>query len=1072
MHTLANRIWAELGPTQETRLLRLFTPLGVNALLAESVSGQELIGPDLKGLSGFKFEIVALSNNAHLKLKELIGQPARLDLLCSDGTLRPWHGHVSAFALVGSDGGLARYQLTIEPWLAFLRYRTDSWVFLSKSVPQIIDEVLADYQGQGAFDLCWRWELAEPTAYAQRSQDIQQNETDLDYVERLLREEGLFYWFEHEAHDGDGLGAHTLVIADHNGAFKPNDQAVVRFTQSGSTAFKEDTLTRIGLSYVATTSGVFGSSWDHRTVQQIGAHADTASNGSNEALGIWEQPGAYAYEDAAQAERIVQRHLESLQAQAHQLMASGVWRHASVATTFSVADHASVKRHTLYATRSVTHTARNNLSSGVKDLLEQALGVPLSAATQPVDPDANRPNRPIYEARLMAQRHDVPVRVAAKGNWLFAQKHIMGVRTAIVVGDGQPVHVDRDGRIKVQYHFQRGALSSHRLDHPAGSNAPADHRTGTWVRVSQALAGRNWGHVHTPRLGHTVLTATIAGDPNRSVVLGALSNGRGSVNAQGNRVGQGTATSTGNAPQWFPGGMPSAQARQAAGSFDGHAHNAVLSGFKSQSLETSRTGFGAYGQLVFDDRDDQARVELSTTQQNTRLSLGHVILQNDNQRLAHRGHGLDLSTDAQGALRAGAGLMISTHANPGGSTGNRPQMQARETLAGLQTALELKHTLLEAAQKHNAKLTGEPAPKDVPVSQAQAEFIQSWSTTRTLGGEQDTPQSPQSPPGGTEFVPVQGGHGTITAPADPHLLITAPKGLAVLTPAHLVMSAGRHTSLVAGQDLNMTSQRHTALISAHGLSLFSYGKAQNPDKPNQEVGIQFHAASGNVSVQAQANTLALTADKNIGVASTTGAIQMASPQQVQLAAGGSALVVKKGYIGKITNGKADFEAQMKELKGGKKSAAPTLALPIAQEIDRVVENAPHSLRFASMGVDELLGTYSTWAGQPYRVEDMDGQVLAQGLLGEDGRIPRVQTASATRLKLRLGDSGSTKLTPILRDASDDAPLNSDESVDTGVDEATVTSSRYYQEATVATSHHSSEFLTESAILDLLNQHAN
>ena len=109
-------------------------------------------------------------------------------------------------------------------------------------------------------------------------------------------------------------------------------------------------------------------------------------------------------------------------------------------------------------------------------------------------------------------------------------------------------------------------------------------------------------------------------------------------------------------------------------------------------------------------------------------------------------------------------------------------------------------------------------------------------------------------------IPIAGGLGTVPAWGRPDLLISAPGGVGTATPAHSVMSAGRTTSLAAGQDINWASQRHTAIAVKGGLSLFTYGKAQNGSKPNAETGMQLHAASGNVSVQAQANTLNLTAD--------------------------------------------------------------------------------------------------------------------------------------------------------------------------------------------------------------------
>jgi type VI secretion system secreted protein VgrG len=130
----------------------------------------------------------------------------------------PFHGHVTEAALEGSDGGLARYRLVIEPWLSVLGHRIDAFVFQRKTVVQIVEAVFADYANQGKLAPAWRWDLADAAVYPERSLTIQYDESDLDFVQRLLREEGLFCWFEHAGNSSDPtLGVHTLVIADLKG---------------------------------------------------------------------------------------------------------------------------------------------------------------------------------------------------------------------------------------------------------------------------------------------------------------------------------------------------------------------------------------------------------------------------------------------------------------------------------------------------------------------------------------------------------------------------------------------------------------------------------------------------------------------------------------------------------------------------------------------------------------------------------------------------------------------------------------------------------------------------------------
>ena len=229
----------------------------------------------------------------------------------------------------------------------------------------------------------------------------------------------------------------------------------------------------------------------------------------------------------------------------------------------------------------------------------------------------------------------------------------------------------------------------------ASDNAPATTASGTWMRVAQSVAGANWGAVFTPRLGQEVLVQFIAGDIDRPVVVGAVYNGQGSADAQGNQVAGGAATATGNAAAWFPGSKKQ-------GALQGHAHSAVLAGYKSQELSASQSGGGGYNQLVFDDSAGAGRIELSSTTAASRLQLGHLLHQSDNQRLQPRGHGLDLSTAAWGAVRAGSGLLISAHAKPG-SQGAGRALDSREPSAQIEQSQQLLHTLAESAQQHKAK---------------------------------------------------------------------------------------------------------------------------------------------------------------------------------------------------------------------------------------------------------------------------------------------------------------------------------------------------------------------------------
>lgn len=984
------------GIGQQARLLRLRTPLGDDVLLAERAQIVEHIGPQARDDNdqavepdtGFAMRVTALATDADLPLDDLLGQPVLLELLTADSLtkLRPWHGHVTRAALLGSDNGLARYELVVQPWLAFLQWRRDSFVFQDMTVIEIVEAVFARYQAQGQLAPAWRWELADTSAYARRSLCIQYQETDLAFVRRLLAEEGLFGWFEHEGDaSSDSLGTHTLVIADSNAAFAPASQPVVRFTQSASASFGEDGLQRFGPSRGLVIDSVSLASYDYRGLGLRPVAAAAAQVG-DVALPADDVPGVYAYEDTSQGERLAQAWLQAKQAPAFAWRGRGQLRSLAPGQTFSVVEHPAQPAEPFVAL-TLNHHARSNMGAAAEAGLQRWLGdLPHWASSSrqaPVSANAiaqaaiaharaganprlrNASDEPVYVLDLTAQPVSVPVRAPASAHGLSARPTVHGTQTAIVVGLDAPVHTDRDHRVKVQFHWQRGSASSHGLEPDSDCNAPASDASGTWVRVAEPMAGDNWGSNFVPRLGQEVVITFLNGDVDRPVVDGVVYNGIGqaaannAADAQGNQVAVGNASATGNAPAWFPG-------QQASGDLEGHNHNAVLQGFKSQELQASADGTGGYNQLVFDDMPNANRIELGSTMQNSRLQLGHLLYQRDNQRLDHLGHGFDLRTDAHGALRAGSGLLLSTHER-GNSTGSSQLMDTREPQTTLQAMQGLAATLAGSAQQHEVKASGETSPDKQPCFQAQQGLYESLQATE---GEDNSPYS-------------------VLGRSD--LVLASQAGIVTLTPGSTI-SAAQTVSTMAGQDLTLTAQRHHAVVAVEGIYLFTYGNASNPNNPNAETGIKLHTATGSVSVQAASAQVLAASDQNVDVASTADAIIMAAPEHILLAAGGSALQIEKGAITITTGNSASFLAAIKRLDG---AASASQNLSLAKAADLALYNEAFVIK------DEETGQVLPHVH--FRIEDQNGALLAQGYADDQGRTQRVYTGSAQQIRLYLVD---------------------------------------------------------------------
>lgn len=994
---LLHGLWGD-GPHQRNRLLRLHTPLGPEALLAERAHITEGIGPHA-GLP-FAMEVLALRQGAALPPGALLGQPVLLELLTahSRSHLRPFHGHVMACEALGTDGGFLRYRLQVGSWLDFLQHRTDAWVFQDLSVIEVTDAVLARHLAPGGCAPAWRWALNAPQAYPRRHTLTQFNESDADFLQRLWTEHGLFCWVEHHGQPDDArtLGHHTLVIADHNGALAANAQGLMRFTQSG-TMLPQDSITQWHAHRrVAATTGQ--SAWfDPVAVaaHRWGAQADDA-HAQTIALHHVDQPGLHAQTRPSNVPPQALAPWQALQAQREQYSGQATVRTLAPATTFVLGDHAEHDADRLragdeaarFAVLRVTHRARNNF------------GPALAAHLRSWSPD-----EPLYTAHFTAQHARVPVRPQARdasGRLLRPKPTVTGPQTAVVVGAGAPVHTDRDGRIQVQFHWQRGTHSSHRLASaqtgaqvgapaaasPAADNAPARATGGAWVRVAQAWAGANWGSAFVPRVGQEVVVAFVEGDIDQPVVIGALYNGRGLPDAPGNQVLAGAAGATGHAPPWFPGarseagpgGQPAAQ-QEAHGEapLEGHGHGAVLSGFKSQGLgTTSPLAAPAHNQLVMDDSPAQGRLLAHTTQAQTWLQMGHLLQQHGNQRLAPRGLGWELHTQAWGAVRAGAGLHLSTWARTGGSTHAQGQpLDTREAQHQLRAHATWARALGEHAQRHQAAPSAEPAAQ------------QAWQATL------DSLQAQASGPHG---------EGPVPASQRPELLLSAAGGISSVTPAHTVVAVGAHATFSAGDAAELLAQRHQAWAVTDGIELFTQGQAEGaaaPGSPEPLCGIRLHAATGEVRAQAHSDALTLRAHQGIDLQSTTAAITLTASQRMVLNGGGSYLLIDGGNIELGTLGPVHIGASQKVLTGGALARHDGLRWPEPCGLNR-------PQRFSqTVNVAALLGRRASdqalKADMGYRAYDLQGRLLAQGQLDAQGNTQPIYTASPQKIRIALGD---------------------------------------------------------------------
>ncbi|MDB5772856.1 MAG: type secretion system tip protein VgrG, partial [Burkholderia sp.] len=273
-HRIAGIMNQESAFSSEARLYQLDTPLQAT-LLVESFVGRE----ELSAL--YEYHINCLSSDTHIELKRLLGQQVTLRTRLADGTQGARTGYVSAVAQLGADGGFARYQLTLVPWLWMATQRRTSRVFQDKSVLQIIEEVLAADAPRNNWRMTKEAEAflgnARPRSYC-----CQYRESDYTFVTRLLAEEGIGFYFEEAEESGSNVSRQRLVLfadstqfADDYSAAHANGGKGIRFHRESATEV-QDTIQALGSERRLQPAITTVAGWDYKAKRVMTTTLPTA----------------------------------------------------------------------------------------------------------------------------------------------------------------------------------------------------------------------------------------------------------------------------------------------------------------------------------------------------------------------------------------------------------------------------------------------------------------------------------------------------------------------------------------------------------------------------------------------------------------------------------------------------------------------------------------------------------------------------------------------------------------------------------------------------------------------------
>ncbi len=443
------------GFKQDNAYLSISTPLGKDVFLLQGFNGEESVS----GL--FAFDLDLASDNGAVDFSALIGNSGTVTIALGEGGKRYINGVFTRLIQTGGAGGFATYRATLHPWLWWLTLSTDSRIFQAKSTPDIVKSVFEDL---GFAD--FRDELA--ASYAPRDYCVQYQESAFAFVSRLLEEEGIFYFFEHED------GKHTLVLADGADANKdcPNRSAA-RYRPDTTDRDSDDVIYRCALEQQAVPAKYRADDFNFETPS---TQLLVSEEAQADRMQVYEYPGGYAQKSGGESRAKLR--LQELQHAGRSIHGDSFCRAFTAGYKFGLTEHFRSDLNATYVLRRVGHAA--TLETYSNSFEAYPLSLPF------------RPPRVTRKAR------------------------VMGAQTAIVVGkSGEEIWTDKYGRIKVQFHWDQ-----------VGTN---DENSSCWIRVAQGWAGQSWGSLFLPRVGQEVIVSFLEGDPDRPIVTGCVYNAEKTV---------------------------------------------------------------------------------------------------------------------------------------------------------------------------------------------------------------------------------------------------------------------------------------------------------------------------------------------------------------------------------------------------------------------------------------------------------------------------------------------------------------------------------------------------------------
>lgn len=396
--------------------------------LVREVSGEEAFSKPFRFEVAFQLDPQTMKGSPDAFDPDVaIKEVGLLTLHRGDDVVRRIQGLVTEVELSASASGHPEITLVLEPRLSLLRHRRDVRNHRNLSVPEIAREVLE------ALGVKVENRLRE--SYPKRPYSVQWRESDLDYVSRLLEDEGIFYFVTPED---------VVVFGDDPSAYDPSGVAMP-FRDAAGVNQNEDAVHALGDRAAVTPGKVTLRDWntEHPNLDMDVSHPTAVEFGPE----WYDFPGEY--EEPGEGKKKARLHAEAFDRAAAAVVGRSTAAPLRPGATFILTEAPPGMAPGDFVVRRVTHKW-NRVAVG-------------------------------FEVSFEADGADVTYRPPRS---TFVPR-IMNPLTGVVCTNGEDIQCDHFGRVKVHFPWDR--------------LRPKDDDCSHWIPVlqdntggSSAIPRRDW----------------------------------------------------------------------------------------------------------------------------------------------------------------------------------------------------------------------------------------------------------------------------------------------------------------------------------------------------------------------------------------------------------------------------------------------------------------------------------------------------------------------------------------------------------------------------------------------------